>query len=344
MPDPHTAAFLHPASRSSPSSSAGSGARLPHNVFRYIFDISARHQVLLSLLTIAVFLLELAPIELQRRIVNGLVNKRDYGPLVVLCAGYTAVALVHGAIKLGLNVYRGWVGERATRLLRRRVNNVIMPGMPGAPRAPDTEGVAVSVIVAEVEPIGGFVGSSVSEPLLQSGVMLTVLVYMFTLQPFVALAMVAIFSPQFVFVPLMQRAINRRAASRVLVMRELSTDIVSPTHLESGLAAESETRIDSIFELNMSIFRLKFSMNFLMNLTNHFEVVGAFLIGGWYVLNGAVEVGTIVAFISSVRRLNDPWGDLVNYFRDVTSIQMKYRLLADAADALAQRDVPNDPS
>ena len=31
------------------------------------------------------------------------------------------------------------------------------------------------MIVAEVEPIGGFVGESVSEPLLQVGIMLSVL-------------------------------------------------------------------------------------------------------------------------------------------------------------------------
>jgi hypothetical protein len=28
-----------------------------------------------------------------------------------------------------------------------------------------------------------------------------------------------------------------------------------------------------------------------------------------------LEVGGVVAFISGVGRLNDPWGDLVNYFR-----------------------------
>jgi len=33
--------------------------------------------------------------------------------------------------------------------------------------------------------------------------------------------------------------------------------------------------------------------------------------------------------------LNDPWGDLVNYFRDLNVTQVKYRLLADAVSQLA---------
>jgi len=43
----------------------------------------------------------------------------------------------------------------------------------------------------------------------------------------------------------------------------------------------------------------------------------------------------VVAFISGIGRLNDPWGDLVNYFRDINVTQIKYRLLADAVNELA---------
>ncbi len=85
----------------------------------------------------------------------------------------------------------------------------------------------------------------------------------------------------------------------------------------------------------MGILRLKFGMNYFMNLTHHLDVAGALLFGGWCVLNGRTEIGTVVAFISAVGRLNDSWGDLVNYFRDVTATQVKYRLLVDAVNAFA---------
>jgi hypothetical protein len=44
----------------------------------------------------------------------------------------------------------------------------------------------------------------------------------------------------------------------------------------------------------------------------------------------------VVAFISGIDRLNDPWGDLVNYFRDISVNQVKYRLLANAVNQLAE--------
>jgi hypothetical protein len=43
------------------------------DLYRYIWQTSARDQILLSFLSTCVFLLELAPLELQRRIVNGAV-------------------------------------------------------------------------------------------------------------------------------------------------------------------------------------------------------------------------------------------------------------------------------
>jgi ABC-type bacteriocin/lantibiotic exporter with double-glycine peptidase domain len=56
---------------------------------------------------------------------------------------------------------------------------------------------------------------------------------------------------------------------------------------------------------------------------------------GWWVCTGHIEIGGVVAFISVIGRLNDPWGDLVNYFRDVNVSQIKSRLLADAVNQLS---------
>jgi ABC-type bacteriocin/lantibiotic exporter with double-glycine peptidase domain len=94
-------------------------------------------------------------------------------------------------------------------------------------------------------------------------------------------------------------------------------------------------RIDRVLRLNMGILKLKFSMNFLMNLCNHLEVVAALLIGGWMVHMGRLEVGGVVAFISAVGRLNDPWGDLVNYFRELSVTRVKFTLVAERVNQLS---------
>ncbi|MGH7123437.1 MAG: hypothetical protein ACREFI_03635, partial [Stellaceae bacterium] len=292
-----------PASDGQPSRRAKSvmiarSITLPDTILRYVLDTSAYHQVFLLLLTVAVFLIELAPLELQRRIINDLVKNRTYGYVITLCAIYGGVVLVHGSTKLGLNLYRNWVGEGAVRDLRRRIRDLV--GLSSvAAIDPEAQGVEISMIVAEVEPIGAFVGSSVSEPLLQSGVMLSVLAYLIHLDVWMALIAVAIFMPQLIFVPLMQKAIIERTAARVQVLRGLSISIVeAPTR--EGQDRVEQGPIQRVFELDMGIFKLKFTMNFLMNFCNHLQRIAALLLGGWYVLNGELEIGGVVAFISGV--------------------------------------------
>jgi ABC-type multidrug transport system fused ATPase/permease subunit len=311
---------------------------LPGSIFRYVLGTSAAHQLALVVLAVSVFLLEIVPLELQRRIADDLVKNRPFRWVVVLCAVYAGVVLVQGGIKLVLNVYRGWVGERALRDLRRRIHAVIeVP--PSSSPAVEAQGIAVSMIVAEVEPIGGFVGGSVSEPLLQGGILASVFAYLIHIDPWMALGAFALFVPQFLFVPLIQAAVNWRAGSRIRILRQLGIDVIDQ---RNGDFRADDQRIDRVFALDMGIFKLKFTMNFLMNLCTHLQIVSALLIGGWWVYTDRLEIGGVVAFISGISRLNDPWGDLVNYFRDVTVTQVKYRLLANAVNELA-REPPDLP-
>jgi ABC-type bacteriocin/lantibiotic exporter with double-glycine peptidase domain len=308
--------------------SAAAAEGLPRNVFRYVLATSAVHQLLLLALTVTVSLLEVVPLELQRRIVNDLVKHRPYSWVVGLCAVYAGVVVMQGGTKLVLNIYRGWVGERAKRDLRRRVHTVVEAPAAFSPAA-EAQGIAISMIVAEVEPVGGFVGESVSEPVLQAGIMASVLAYLVHIDPWMALAAFALFIPQFGFVPLLQAAVNRRTGDRIQVLRRLGVAMIDRTD-----GADDERRIEQAFALDMGIFKLKFTMNFLMNICTHLQVVSALLVGGWWVYSQRLEIGGVVAFISGIARLQDPWGDLVNYFRDINVTQIKYRLLVDAVDQL----------
>jgi ABC-type multidrug transport system fused ATPase/permease subunit len=287
------------------------------------------------ILTVVTFLLEVAPLEIQRRVVNDLVKERSFKLVITLCVAYAGVVLVQGLTKLVVNVYRGWVGENAIRDLRRHILAYLRVARVAAP-GPGARGVGAAMLVGEVEPIGGFVGSSLSEPLLQGGILLTVLAYIVHLDRWMAAASFALFLPQLVFVPLMQGAINRRAGARIWVLRQLGVSTVDTRAASVERDISDGKRVDRMLHLNMGIYKFKFSMNFLMNVCNHFQVIAALLIGGWMVHSDQLEVGGVVAFISAVGRLNDPWGDLVNYFRDLSITQVKYCLVADRVNQLSE--------
>ena len=299
----------------------------------FIWRTSGKHQFWLAALSVAVFALTAAPLEIQRRVVNSAIKDGQFPAILLLAELYLAVALSSGLTKMGLNVYRNWVGERAVLALRRDIDRQISID-PAHHKAAEDEGVEMSLIVSEAEPVGLFVGSAASEPMLQGGLLLSILGYMAYLQPLMALMVLGILSPQIVFVPLMQRAITKRAAARIVILRSVSVAIVK--HPARFGDAKQRQRFDDAFELNMGIYKLKFSMNFLMNFMRHLGVFGILALGGWLVVNGRTEIGTVVAFLAGLSEINDPWGELVNWFRDMQAANVKYGLIAKAVEELGR--------
>ena len=301
----------------------------------YVLRKSGRHQAALAVLSVAVFALSAVPLELQRRIVNDAIGSGAVRTIFLLALAYAGVAILEQALKLVLNVYRAWVSETAVRALRRTLHvqrGDLAPEMLSS----DTTGVEIAMIVEEAQPIGGFVGISISEPLLQGGILASVIGYMIYLEPWMAALCPLFFLPQLVFVPLMQWAINRRAEARIRTMREVSSGIAGAVVDVLDVPSESQ-RIDRVFALNMGIYKFKYTMNLAMNLMYYFSVAAALGVGGWFAVEGRIEVGTVVAIVSGLGKLNDPWGDLVNWGRELSVVGVKYRLFADVVNGLNGR-------
>ena len=312
---------------------------MPRSLLAFVLRVSAFSQFWIALLAIGVFVLNTVPLELQRRLLNAMVVGGKIDLIIGLALAYAGVVLSEGLVKLLMNVYRGWVGEKAVRALRLSTS-ALVDSLPHRHAEAAVQGVEISLILAEPEPIGAFVGISVSELILQVGILLSVFGYMFYIQPLLAIVSLAVFSPQFVFVPLMQRAINRRVQARIAILREASVGVlVNSTH-ETEKALQQEMRFAEIFQLNLGIFKLKYSMKFFMNLTQNFGKVIILAVGGWYVINGETEVGTVVAFVSGLNNITDPWGDLVNWFQDMMVNNAKYQIFVSALEKFAQRTTP----
>lgn len=311
------------------------GSGLPRTIAGYVWRANAAHQVMLCLLSAAVFALSALPLEIQRRIVNDAIKDGATRTIVWLAIAYAGVAVAQNGLKLVLNVYRGWVSERAVRRLRKKIAGMVAPGIDDA-LSPREAGVELAMVLSEAEPIGGFVGTSISEPLLQGGILLSIIGYMIYLEPLTGVLSIAFLVPQFVFVPLLQGMINRRAQARIEVLRNLTTDMIEPRPSPQPAA----DLIDAVFVLNMGIFRIKYSMNFLMNLAYHFAVATALGVGGYFAVIGRLEVGSVVAIVVGLGRLNEPWGDIVSWWREMAVVSVKYQLFRRAADDLAHLSSP----
>ena len=152
-----------------------------------------------------------------------------------------------------------------------------------------------------------------------------------------ALLGLAFFLPQTVFVPLLQAGINRRARERILVKRSISAGVLDKVVARTAGWGWAHGPIRRVFSLNMGIYRLKFTLNLLMNMMHHLGVASALCLGGWQVLEGNMEVGTVVAIVGGLGKLNDPWGDLVNWAREFAVVGVKYRLFSEFVNGLSGR-------
>ena len=189
---------------------------------------------------------------------------------------------------------------------------------------------------SEVEEVAGFVGDSISFPLLQAGTAFGTLGYLFWVQPEIAAFAVALFIPQIVIVPLGQRRINRWAAIHARLLRKLGGTIVSGgrnvltlKHLERRFAKLSRGALTT----RVLIYRVKFLLTFLGNFVDALGPLIVLSVGGWLVLQGKAEVGTLVVFISGFQKVAEPWDQLLTFYRTTSNARTKYRLIVDTLPA-----------
>jgi ABC-type bacteriocin/lantibiotic exporter with double-glycine peptidase domain len=308
----------HPTEAASDGERDRKGA-LPHSLFRYAWSDYKLQQVAVCLVSAMVFPLSMVPLELQRRIINDALGDRDLRLLLILGGIYLATVLLQQALKLAMQLIRGAITENAIRRMRRRIYRTGEEGDKVG------EGTAVSMMAAETERIGGFVGESYSVPLLQGGILAAVLGYMFFVQPLVAAVSVAFFLPRLVVAPLVQRIINRRAGERVNMIRELGERTVEDGESEK----QFERRLGDVYRNRMAIYRLKFGLKAFNNLLNHLAPISVLLFGGYLALEGQTTIGVLVAFVSGFERMADPSRQLINFYRQASETRIKYRMLTE---------------
>ena len=57
--------------------------------------------------------------------------------------------------------------------------------------------------------------------------------------------------------------------------------------------------------------------------------VGTLVLGAWLVLKGQTNIGMVVAAVGGLAQLARPWSALVTYYRTLSSVRVRYELLAE---------------
>ncbi len=307
------------------------------SLYGYVWRMSGRHQLWLSLLATLVAALSMAPLELQRRIVNDAVGGQDLELLGLLGGFYLAVLVLQTGLKYLLRVAQGWLGESAIRYTRTHLVRIYRGRRPEAggdqggrdhKAGRDDEGRAVSIIGAEVEQLGGFVGEALAEPLVNGGMLLAILGYMFVVEPVLAAACLAFFVPQAVAVPAIQRVVNRLVEQRIGLLRDFGDEVATPAEQPDAQAGAAQDKLETIYDNRIRIYVWKFAGKSLVNFFNGLAPVAALVIGGYLVIIEQTSIGVVVAFISGFDRLADPLRQLIAFYRLAAQSRVRHDAIA----------------
>jgi ABC-type bacteriocin/lantibiotic exporter with double-glycine peptidase domain len=293
------------------------------SLYRYVLEVSGRQQVRLGLLTLAIFPLSLAPLELQRRIVNYAVAHSAVELLLAFGALYLAVLLLQGGLKFLRDVYMYKIAEGVTRLLRSKfIHGRLESGID--------RGTKQAIISAESEKVGGFVAESISLPMLQSGTVVSIAAYMLVIEPQIAMVAIVFLIPSVVVVGFAQPILNRLSRSKITIVRALSDAVLSDGRRDPAPGMEPDALVERIYDLRLRFAKLKIATKSFNQLITGLGLLGILLVGGWLAIQGRTEIGIIVAFMSGYERMTGPARDLLNFYRRLSMMRVQYRLVADA--------------
>lgn len=293
------------------------------SIWTYARRMTGWHQAYACLLALVVAGLNLAPIELQRRLIDDGIVGQDARLLLLLGAAYAAVLALHRALKFTLGVYQGWLTESAALYTRCHLLGLYRDRV--ARRGGEEAGKAVSIIHAEVDKLAGFVGEGPSQACVNMAMLAGVIGYMAMVEPRIAALSLLLLLPQVALTPVMQNRLNRLTERRVGLLRELSDGVA----VSKACDDEPTNRLVGRVYANRIRFSVwKFLMKGTLNLLNGLAPLSVLVWGGWLAIQGETTVGVLVAFVSGFEKIASPIRELITFYRTCAQAGVQHDLIA----------------
>lgn len=350
------------------------GGIVEKNLYGFIIKYSLKQQVIITLLSVASFVPYYYYLSIPKAIVNEGIQGKDitfpvdlYGLglwqmdhttyLFWLCGVFLFLVLVQQAFKYAINYFQGVAGERMLRRLRYELYaRILRFPLPVFRRT--SQGEIIPMVIAEVEPVGGFIGESFALPIFQGGMLLVIFGFLLLQNPLMALAAVALYPIQFYFVPKMQAKVRALGRDRIKNQRRLSDRIgesisgVTELHthdVSRRMLAEFTGRLSISYWIRVEIYQRKFMIKFLNNFIQQLGPFFFYAIGGYLTIRGQMDVGTVVAAVNAHKEMASPWKELLNHYQQREDVKQKYDQvitqfvqdgMRDPADQLTEPEQP----
>ncbi|NNK13947.1 MAG: ABC transporter ATP-binding protein, partial [Desulfofustis sp.] len=281
------------------------------SLFYWVRQTKLSLQLLLVVLILGLVFLRVLPLEIQKRIVNEVLAVGDVNQLVVYCLIFLLAVVLSNILKLAVNGLQTIIGQSALTDMRRELYQHILR-LPLSFFRKTPTGTVVASLVTELAASANFVGAAVAIPLSNILTLVAIGVYLIWLNTLLGIVTLSIYPIALFVVPLVQRGVNnwnrRRVDSSNMMASRITESVtgISEIHAQGSFQSEEQS-YNSIIERLLKIRIIWTLYRYGVKVTNNFFVglgpVVVMLLGGYLLMQGETELGSIVAFLSAQEKL-----------------------------------------
>lgn len=257
--------------------------------------------------------------------------------LVALSIAFLVLVGFNGFLKFLINTMKGRLGERLLRRLRYDLVDRVLRFPPSHLRKSKQAEIA-SMVKDEVEPLGGFSGDAVVWPVFLAGQALTALIFIVVQNFWLGLVSGIVVLGQAMVIPRLRRPILQLGKMRQLQARELAGRVGEIVDGGSDIRvhgtsnwerADIVRRLGKIFDIRFELYQRKYFVKSLNNFMAQITPFIFYLVGGYFVITGVLDVGQLLAVIVAYKDLPGPIKELIDWDLQRQDVQIKFDQVMD---------------
>ncbi|MEE8453264.1 MAG: ABC transporter ATP-binding protein/permease [Limibaculum sp.] len=318
--------------------------------FNFVWRHSKREQIIILALTVSSFPLIYISLEIPKIIINDAISGRDFPReilgiefqqipyLLLLCGAFLVMVVLINGIKWLLNIIVGMCGERMLRRLRFLLFEHVMRFRISRFRT-TKPGEVIQSMLGEIEPLGGFFGEVIATPAFQGGQLCVYVAFIFVQDLWLGLAAVSLYPVQAFLIPKLQAKVIRLNRARAGNTRRLADTIsesvanVADIHTNDTARwhmAQISGRLHQNTLIRMDLFKRKFTIKFINNFMNQLTPFFFYSAGGYLVIVGDLDFGSLVAVLAAYKDLAAPWKAVLTYIQRWTDFNSRYEFVVES--------------
>ncbi|MFK7944252.1 MAG: hypothetical protein AB8B85_15250, partial [Paracoccaceae bacterium] len=194
-------------------------------------------------------------------------------------------------------------------------------------------GEVIQSTLGEIEPLGGFIGEVLATPCFQSGLLCVYVTFIFVQDWMLGLAAVALYPFQAWLIPKLQKKIVRLNKERAGNTRKLAdtigetVNVIGDVHTNDTARWHMAQVACRLFEntgIRLALFKRKFTIKFINNFLNQLTPFFFYAAGGYLVIKGDMDFGSLVAVLAAYKDVAAPWKAVLNYVQRWTDFNSRY--------------------